>query len=234
MKSKRTKARVKRVGRPVPTPRARRVVLTGGPAAGKTAVAEVLRRQLTDELVVVPEAASLLFSGGFPRPTSVAGRRLVQKAIFAVQRDLEEIYSLTHPSTPHILDRASLDGAAYWPGGTDRFLGAMGTTLESEYRRYDAVIFLETSALGEDAYSTENPHRTESPAQARKLDARLREVWGGHPRFSVVNHQTRFYEKVAAVLIALDRELSPSSARKRSPTATKRAANRVPLRRGRS
>lgn len=213
-------------------PRALRVVLTGGPAAGKTAVAEVLRRQLKDELVVVPEAASLLFSGGFPRPSSVAGRRLVQKAIFSVQRDLEEIYSLTHPRTPHILDRGSLDGGAYWPGGLERFLGAMGTTIESEYRRYDAVIFLETSALGEDTYSTENPQRTESPAQARKLDARLRDVWAGHARFTTVPHQTRFYEKVAAVLIALERELNPPVSRRRQMARTSTTAKSPGRRRG--
>ncbi|MCA8961430.1 MAG: ATP-binding protein [Planctomycetes bacterium] len=189
----------------------RRVVLTGGPAAGKTAIADVLRRQLADEVTVVPESATILFQGGFPRPTSTEGRRLVQKAVFTVQRELEAIYGLTHPNVPQVLDRGSLDGGAYWPGGLSRFLGAMGTTLESEYRRYDAVIFLESTAYDKDGYPSDNPVRIESPAAARKIDARLREIWQGHPRFTLIERQARFYEKVAAVLIALERALSLDS-----------------------
>lgn len=188
--------------------RHRKVVLTGGPAAGKTAIADVLRRHLEGEIAVVPESASILFAGGFPRPTDVAGRRLVQKAVFSVQRELEEIYSLTHAQCPHILDRGSLDGAAYWPGGLDRFLGAMGTTLESEYRRYDAVIFLQSAAHGDEGYSTsENPHRIETPAQARLLDQRLATIWSNHPHFTLIPWESKFYEKVAAVLIAMGRAL---------------------------
>ncbi|MCA9321658.1 MAG: AAA family ATPase, partial [Planctomycetes bacterium] len=145
----------------------RRVVLTGGPAAGKTAVCEVLRRHLANEVAVLPEVATLLFQAGFPRPKDQAGRRLVQQTIYSVQRNLEGIFEITHPDLTHICDRGTLDGGAYWPGGLERFLGAMGTTLEGEYRRYDAVIFLQTSAYGEGAYETESSARIETPAQAR-------------------------------------------------------------------
>ena len=46
----------------------RRVAVTGGPAAGKTAILDVLRRHLDRRVVVLPESATTLFSGGFPRP----------------------------------------------------------------------------------------------------------------------------------------------------------------------
>jgi hypothetical protein len=45
----------------------RLVVLTGGPGAGKTATLEVVQRELSRHVVVVPEAASILWKGGFPR-----------------------------------------------------------------------------------------------------------------------------------------------------------------------
>ncbi len=185
----------------------RRVVLTGGPAAGKTAVSEVLRKQLQDEVAVLPEAATMLFKAGFPRPRDPAGRRLVQQTIFSVQRNLEGIFEISHPDLAHVCDRGTLDGAAYWPGGTDRFLGAMGTTLEAEYRRYDAVIFLRSSAHGTGEYRTDGSMRIETPAQARQLDEKLERVWEGHPNFHLVDHEVNFYEKVAAVLIALQRSL---------------------------
>lgn len=185
----------------------RRVVLTGGPAAGKTAVAEVLRRHLADEVTVLPESASILFRGGFPRGAGADQRRHVQRAIYRVQTELEAIYSLSSPELTQICDRGTLDGAAYWPGGTQPFLGAMGTTTEDEYRRYDAVIFLETSAYGQEYETTRDSIRTETSGEARKLDERLREIWSGHRAFYVVEHSKRFYEKVAAVLITLHKAL---------------------------
>lgn len=41
-----------------------RVVLTGGPGGGKTTAADLDRREIGDEVVVVPEAATLLYFGG--------------------------------------------------------------------------------------------------------------------------------------------------------------------------
>ena len=56
------------------------IVLTGGPSAGKTAVQQVASEQFGDRLVLVPEAATLLFSGGFPLPVSDETRRAAQRA----------------------------------------------------------------------------------------------------------------------------------------------------------
>ncbi len=56
-------------------PRPFRVVLTGGPGGGKTTAADLLRREIGDRVIIVPEAATLLFSGGFPRPVDLSTRR---------------------------------------------------------------------------------------------------------------------------------------------------------------
>ena len=44
-----------------------RIVLTGGPGGGKTTAADLMRREVGERIVIVPEAATMLFSGGFPR-----------------------------------------------------------------------------------------------------------------------------------------------------------------------
>ena len=124
-----------------------------------------------------------------------------------VQRNLEGIYEIMKPDLAHVCDRGTLDGAAYWPGGVERFLGAMGTTLEAEFRRYDAVIFLRSSAHGRGEYHADGSVRTETAAQARELDRRLERIWSSHPRFHLVDHEVKFYEKVASVLIALERSM---------------------------
>lgn len=187
--------------------RPHRVVLSGGPAAGKTAVLEIIRRHLADEVAVVPEAATILFSGGFPRREAPAARKIVQRAIFDLQRSTEALFSTTHPRLPHVCDRGALDGAAYWPGGVDAFLLAMGTTMEEEIARYDAVIFLETTAFDRKTWPSDNPLRTETPDAARAIDRRLKKIWSAHPRFHFVPHAKDFYEKVAVCLITLHRVL---------------------------
>ncbi|NUM89561.1 MAG: hypothetical protein HUU37_10185, partial [Bdellovibrionales bacterium] len=65
------------------------VVLTGGPGAGKTAVMEAARQIFQDQVTVLPEAASIIYSGGFPRNPGVHGVRAAQRAIVHVQRELE-------------------------------------------------------------------------------------------------------------------------------------------------
>jgi hypothetical protein len=65
------------------------VVLTGGPGAGKTALLELIRQSFCSHVKVLPESASIVFGGGFPREDDPACRRAAQRAIFYVQRELE-------------------------------------------------------------------------------------------------------------------------------------------------
>jgi DNA helicase TIP49 (TBP-interacting protein) len=74
-----------------------RIVLTGGPGGGKTTAADLYRREIGDDVVVVPEAATLLFSGGFPRAPGELARQAAQRAIFHVQRGLEDVQSAQYP-----------------------------------------------------------------------------------------------------------------------------------------
>ena len=41
------------------------IVITGGPGAGKTAALEMVKKSFCNHVVILPEAASILFSGGF-------------------------------------------------------------------------------------------------------------------------------------------------------------------------
>ena len=63
------------------------VVLTGGPGAGKTAVLELIKNSFCEHIEILPEAASILFSGGFLRREAELARKIAQRAIFHVQRE---------------------------------------------------------------------------------------------------------------------------------------------------
>ncbi|MBK9033245.1 MAG: AAA family ATPase [Myxococcales bacterium] len=182
-----------------------RIVVTGGPGGGKTTAADLFRREIGERVVVVPEAATLLFSGGFPRTDDALARRAAQRAIYHVQRNLEDVQSARFPDRILLCDRGSVDGAAYWPGAPAEFFDAVGSTADAELARYDAVIFFECAAAGGLSIEGGNPTRTESMAQAVELDRQLHALWSRHPRFVMVPHDPSFVKKIMFGLAALER-----------------------------
>lgn len=180
-----------------------RVVLTGGPGSGKTAVLEVIRRSFPARVRVLPEAASILFNGGFPRGPEPAERRAAQRAIFHVQRELEAMAEEQDPGGVFLCDRGSLDSLAYWPGDPTQFLAELGTTREAELARYHTVIHLRTPGDGE-GYDHRNPARVEDAAEAARIDLRTLEAWEGHPRRFVVESSADFMDKVVRVVSLLE------------------------------
>lgn len=179
-----------------------RIVLTGGPGAGKTAVLELVRQSFCTHVRVLPEAAGIVFGGGFPRERSPGARRAAQRAIFHVQRELEAAADADNPAIV-LCDRGTLDGAAYWPGPGELWK-SVGTRLDDELRRYDAVIHLRTPVVG---YVLSNPLRIETPAEAAAIDERIAAVWAAHPRRSEVPATAEFIEKARRAIELLRREL---------------------------
>ena len=181
-----------------------RIVLTGGPGGGKTTAADLFRREIGDRVVIVPEAATILFQGGFPRSLEPRALRFAQTAIFHVQRNLEEVQAALYPERTLLCDRGTVDGAAYWPGEMHDYFSAVGTSLDAELARYDAVIFFETAARGGIKLEGGNPMRNESIEAAVKLDGKLRTLWSRHRRFILVPHNRSFFKKISFGLAALE------------------------------
>lgn len=179
-----------------------RIVVSGGPGGGKSTAVDMFRREIGERVAVVPEAATLLFAGGFPRTGSPDARRFAQTAIYQVQRNLEDVYASLYPERILLCDRGTVDGAAYWPVDGDYFQ-AMGSTLEEEFARYDAVIFFESAAVGGMSIEGGNPQRIEDDVEATRLDRELRALWERHPRFLHVPHQRSFFEKIRVGLDAM-------------------------------
>jgi hypothetical protein len=121
-----------------------------------------------------------------------------------VQRNLEDVQAALYPNRALLCDRGTVDGAAYWPEGDGDYFTSAGTTLETELRRYDAVIFFETAAVGGASIEGGNPMRNESLEEAVALDARLRALWIQHPRFILVPHNPSFFKKISFGLAALE------------------------------
>jgi len=181
------------------------VVLTGGPGAGKTAVLEVLQQEVCSHVMVLPEVASMLWKGGFPRRDTLSAKRAAQRAITRVQVELQRL-AIEAPSTSLIVcDRGTLDGLAYWPGDPAAYFEDLGTTRERELGRYSTVIHMR-SASRADGYQT-TPLRVESAEQAAEIDARILAAWANHPHRLVIETEREFLIKLDRVLALLRAEI---------------------------
>lgn len=175
-----------------------KIVLTGGPSAGKTVVADTILHQFRDRVAVVPECASILFKGGFPRGTTPSQITHQQKAIYHVQVELEAVIEEQNPGKLIVCDRGTLDGLAYWPEGHGDFFKQLKTTLHDEIKRYDFVFHLESAATSH--FDRSNPVRTEGPQIAHELDHKIKAIWASHPKRIVIKDAHFFSEKIAHVL----------------------------------
>lgn len=171
------------------------VVITGGPGAGKTATLELVAKVLCEHVVVLPEAASILFGGGFWRLDSSSGRRAAQRAIYHVQAELQTLALEEKKWSMALCDRGTLDGLAYWPGKESEFFAALHTDLEKEFQKYRAVIHL-CSPTVENGYNFQNPVRVESADTAAKIDSKINDIWKTHPDYHVIESTNDFIEKV--------------------------------------
>ena len=182
------------------------VVLTGGPGAGKTAVLELARRGFCQHILVLPESASIVFGGGFPRSESIEGKKGSQRAIFHVQNELESVAIGERKAAVVLCDRGTIDGLAYWPGQEEEYWRETGSSRAREMAKYAAVFHLRTPGVS-GGYNRRNPIRIESADEAVLMDQRIAEAWSGHPNRHFVESAESFLAKAACAIELIRGEL---------------------------
>jgi CYTH domain-containing protein/predicted ATPase len=192
-----------------------RIVLTGGPCAGKsTALAHITDRlrSLGHEVFCAPEAATLLLGAGagvvgVPAEQMKRFQQGVLRLSLALEDSLLAYARGTGQPAVLICDRGMMDGAAYVDAAAwTELLRDMGhSVVELRDQRYDAVVHLVTAAEGaEQFYSNQNNAvRYETPEQARGVDQRLRRAWVGHPRLRIIDNASNFEDKMRRVVAAV-------------------------------
>lgn len=179
-----------------------KIVVTGGPSGGKTTLIEGLKKELGQQVAVVPEAATILYRGGFPRRRTPMAAMTAQKAIFYTQRELEALIDHDAPKASALVcDRGSLDAIAYWPKSEASFFATVATSRPKEVARYDWVLHLDTAT--KDFYETTNPLRTESFDEAWALNERVKRAWRAHPRRFIITQNEDFLSKMTLSLAVI-------------------------------
>ena len=179
-----------------------KICLTGGPSAGKTTVVDFMKREFSDMAMAIPEAASVLYKGGFPRGTKPDEIMSAQRAIYSCQIEMEKMFEAKEGPTLLICDRGTLDQVAYWPHEKENFFTAVGSSLEVEVARYDFVIHLHTSIFD---YEQSFPIRTESLQEALELDRKILRAWKPHPRRIEIPSRITFHEKIDTVFQSIEK-----------------------------
>src|SRR5688500_2456955 len=180
----------------------KRIVVTGGPGSGKTVITRTIVDRHPDRFVLVPEAATQVYTLLNTRwdKLDLQGRRAAQRQMYHLQLEQESRIAAANSSQSLLLDRGTVDGAAYWPDGADDFWRDVGTTRERELSRYDAVILLDTCArLGLYDGDTSNFCRFEDAAAAIESTEKLKQLWSGHPHLHFVDAYPSLDDKIAAV-----------------------------------
>ena len=183
-----------------------KIVITGGPCAGKTTGLSRIEEEFSNRgytVLFVSEVATELISGGVT-PWGCSSNLEFQKCILRLQIEKEKIYEYAASTMENdkiliVCDRGVLDNKAYMSHEEfTELTKAMGEN-EIELRdNYDGVFHLMTAAKGAvDYYTTSNNEaRTETPEQAAALDDKLISAWTGHPHFRIIDNSTDFESKI--------------------------------------
>ena len=178
-----------------------KVAITGGPSGGKTTLIDSIKKEYGGKVKVVPEAASILYKGGFPRVKSFDGVFHAQRAIYSVQREVEDLRCKIHPDALIVCDRGSLDALAYWPENGEDFFSMFGSSIPAEVARYNWVIHLDTAA--EPDYDNTNEIRTETFSEALALNEKIKQSWSIHPNRIIINSQQDFLSKIRKATLVI-------------------------------
>lgn len=194
----------------------KRIVLTGGPCAGKTtALVRVIEHfsNLGYKVFTIPEVPTMFTQAGMNYlTTNKAFFYEGEKATLEIQLALEDKFmamaeACTEPCVI-ICDRGTLDISAYMDDDTWQTITlSVGTDTASLRARYDAVLHLVSAADGAEQFYTtsNNAQRLEKADEAglkiaRELDKKVIKAWTGHPHLRVINNNVDFDKKLNRVL----------------------------------
>ncbi|MBO7662001.1 MAG: AAA family ATPase [Clostridia bacterium] len=187
-----------------------KIVITGGPCAGKTTAMSWIQNAFTRmgyEVLFVDETATQLITGG-AAPWLSTSNREYQWHLLQLQQAKEQTFTdiaRTMKSSRMLIvcDRAAMDNCAYMTEQEfDWVLNQLKTNKVALRDQYDAVFHLVTAAKGAEQFYTlaNNQARTETIEEAAALDDRLIAAWTGHPHFRVIDNSTGFEEKMHRLL----------------------------------
>lgn len=196
-----------------------RIVLTGGPCAGKSTILKRIQSKYSNlgfAVFTLPEAATLFNQAGADFLTKDPELSFLTEAnklkFQMVMEDcMTRIAEATGKPALLVCDRGTMDTAAYMD--REKWQRVMSYVQQDEEslcdKRYDAVFHISTAAKGAEQFYTRanNSCRSESLELARVVDDHLYETWQRHPVIHVIKAEICFEDKIDNVLEIIDQIL---------------------------
>lgn len=191
-----------------------KIVITGGPCAGKTTAMSWIQNAFTERgyyVLFIPETATELINGGIV-PWTLESNTDFQKHLLKLQLEKEKIYEsaakkiFDKDKILIVCDRGIIDNKAYMSDGEFKYTLSELNLNETEVRdNYDAVFHLVSAAKGaKDFYTlSNNKARTETIEEAIQLDNKLIASWTGHPHFRIIGNSLGFEEKMKHLIFEI-------------------------------
>lgn len=187
-----------------------KIVITGGPCAGKSTAMSYVQNAFTQmgyTVLFVPETATELITGGVA-PWTCGTNADYQKCQVALQMEKERIFeraarTMKKDKVLIVCDRGVLDNKAYMTDAEfSEVLQSIPSNEVALRDNYDAVFHLVTAAKGAEAFYTtaNNSARTETVDEARALDDKLIAAWTGHPHLRIIDNTSSFEDKMKRLL----------------------------------
>lgn len=201
-----------------------KIVLTGGPCAGKTSALAKIEEYFTDlgyKVLIVSESATELIKGG-AIPAKDLSMIEFQEAILNYQMMKEKVYdgianSLNSEKCIIVYDRGLMDNSAYISKEEfDALVEKYNFSRLDLMDRYDLVLHLVTAADGAREFYTlsNNEARSESVSDAIALDRKTMNAWTGHRNFSIIDNTTTFDVKLNRVIEQIENLVGKSRVHK--------------------
>ena len=189
----------------------KKIVLTGGPCAGKTTALVKIMEHFSSigyKVFIIPELPTLFLQAGMDYLTD--NKDLFyegEKATLEMQIALEDKFLQMAKSVKQpvliVCDRGTMDISAYMnPVLWNQIISDAKMNNEMLRSRYDAVLHLVSAADGAEQFYTTatNNKRTEGIELARILDKKVIQAWSEHPHLRVINNHEDFETKLERVL----------------------------------
>lgn len=200
-----------------------RIVLTGGPCAGKTTTLSLIIEHFTQKgykVFAIPEVPTIFTQAGMNYLTTNKDFFYEgEKATLEIQLMFEDrFYRMAQAcSEPCLIvfDRGAMDISAYMtPEMWEDITHSVGTSTEKLITRYDAIFHLKTAAHGASQYynTVTNAQRYEEATEeglqiARMLDDKVLAAWSSHPCRTVIGTHDDFVYKMNQVISGIEKVL---------------------------
>lgn len=188
----------------------KKIVITGGPCAGKTTCLVKLEEELTKmgyRVIFLNESATELIMNNL-NSSNCGSQYIYEKNILTLQLEKEKLYMQYCENLPDenvllVCDRGAMDCKSYVEEKDfQRLLKELNTNEVLLRDNYDAVFHLVTAAKGAADFYTKanNSARKENLQQAIDTDDKTMAAWVGHPHFRVIDNSTNFENKIKRLI----------------------------------